>query len=200
MARPYGACRLYSEDVKRRAARAVRVALSQRLIATEGGPEYGIGEPYRKEFTRRHFLTGTAAVSATPPAAIAGYLITVMDVVAAAGTPTPAAGVMFNPWTHERTVPEPVLHIEQRDTVQFTLVNDATTGHSMDFQPARTQWYQNYAAIAPGASLEFDRTANFPGVFMYHCGTLSVLHHISNGMYGAVVVDRNFDGAMSVTP
>jgi len=34
---------------------------------------------------------------------------------------------------------------------------------------------------------------------MYHCGTASVLHHISNGMYGAVVVDPNFDGAVSVT-
>ena len=31
--------------------------------------------------------------------------------------------------------------------------------------------------------------ANFPGVFMYHCGTGPVLQHISNGMYGAVVVD-----------
>jgi len=35
---------------------------------------------------------------------------------------------------------------------------------------------------------------------MYHCSTAPLLHHISNGMYGAVVVHPNFDGAMSVTP
>jgi nitrite reductase (NO-forming) len=111
-----------------------------------------------------------------------------------------AAGVMFNSWTCERTVPGPVLHIEQGDTVQFTHINDATSGHSMDYHTARTPWDKNYITIACGASLEFDWTANFPGVFMYRRGTAPVLHYISNGMYDAVVVDPNFDGAISVTP
>ena len=30
-----------------------------------------------------------------------------------------------------------------------------------------------------------------PGVFMYHCGVPPVLEHISNGMYGAIVVEPN---------
>jgi nitrite reductase (NO-forming) len=68
----------------------------------------------------------------------------------------------------------------------------------LDFHSARTPWDKNYITIAPGESLKFDWTADFPGVFMYHCGTVPLLHHISKGMYGAVVVP-NFDGAMSVT-
>ncbi len=68
------------------------------------------------------------------------------------------------------------------------------------FHSGRTPWDKNHITIAPGASLKFDWTANFPGVFMYHCSTAPLLHHISNGMYGAVVVHPNFDGAMSVTP
>jgi nitrite reductase (NO-forming) len=59
----------------------------------------------------------------------------------------------------------------------------------MDFHSARTPWDKNYITIVPGDSITFDWTAEFPGVFMYHCGTPPVLHHISNGMYGAVVVD-----------
>jgi nitrite reductase (NO-forming) len=193
-------------------------------------------EPYRKEFTRRHFLAGSGVVAAAAAGGVAGYVIAQVDGGGApqghAATPTPAggllpgpkprgeitaprdaslpplqpsplqltyamrdaaveigAGVMFNSWTFEGVVPGPVLHVKQGDLIQFTLVNEATTGHSMDFHSARTPWDKNYITIAPGESLSFDWTAEFPGVFMYHCGTPPVLHHISNGMYGTVVVD-----------
>ena len=41
----------------------------------------------------------------------------------------------------------------------------------------------------PTRSSHFTWTADYPGVFMYHCGTGPVIQHIANGMYGAVVVD-----------
>lgn len=100
-----------------------------------------------------------------------------------------AAGVRYNAWTFEDTVPAPVLHVKQGDTVQFTLVNEASAGHSIDFHAARTPWDKNYITIVPGDSLSFDWTADFPGVYVYHCGTAPVLHHIANGMYGVIVVD-----------
>ncbi len=100
-----------------------------------------------------------------------------------------AAGVRYNAWTFEDTVPAPVLHVRQGDTVQFTLINEASAGHSIDFHAARTPWDKNYITIVPGDSLSFDWTADFPGVYVYHCGTASVLHHIANGMYGVIVVD-----------
>jgi nitrite reductase (NO-forming) len=31
--------------------------------------------------------------------------------------------------------------------------------------------------------------AEYSGIWMYHCGTAPVLHHIGNGMYGAVIID-----------
>jgi nitrite reductase (NO-forming) len=46
-----------------------------------------------------------------------------------------------------------------------------------------------YRSIAPGQTIEFEFTANYPGVFMYHCGTPMILEHIASGMYGAVVVE-----------
>ena len=36
---------------------------------------------------------------------------------------------------------------------------------------------------------EFEFTLNYPGVFMYHCGTPMILEHIASGMYGVVVVE-----------
>jgi nitrite reductase (NO-forming) len=100
-----------------------------------------------------------------------------------------AAGVRYNAWTYESLLPGPVLHVKQGDAINFTLVNDATSGHSIDFHSARTPWDQSYITILPGDSLSFNWTAEFPGVYMYHCGTAPVIHHIANGMYGAVVVD-----------
>src|SRR6185503_13581245 len=32
-------------------------------------------------------------------------------------------------------------------------------------------------------------TVNYPGIFMYHCGTPMILEHIASGMYGAVIVE-----------
>ena len=100
-----------------------------------------------------------------------------------------AAGVKYNSWAYDGLLPGPPLHVKVGDTINFTLVNDSQTGHSIDFHSARTPWDKNYITIVPGDSLSFTWTAEFPGVFMYHCGTPPVLHHIGNGMYGAVIVD-----------
>jgi len=98
-------------------------------------------------------------------------------------------GVRYNAWTFGGTVPGPVIHVRQRDTVEFTLKNSSRMGHSIDFHAAETPWNINYKTILPGETFSFTWQANFPGVFMYHCGTGPVLHHIANGMYGAVIVD-----------
>ncbi len=99
-----------------------------------------------------------------------------------------APDVPVDLWTYDGTVPGPVLHVNQGDTVKFTLINDGTTQHSIDFHAAQTAWNKNYVSVDPGKSLTFEWKANYPGVFMYHCGTPPVIHHIGNGMYGAIVV------------
>jgi nitrite reductase (NO-forming) len=44
-------------------------------------------------------------------------------------------------------------------------------------------------SIAPGEELLYEWTADYAGVWMYHCGTAPTLHHIANGMYGMVIVE-----------
>jgi nitrite reductase (NO-forming) len=100
-----------------------------------------------------------------------------------------AAGVRYNAWTFAGRVPGPFIRVRQGDTINFTLKNSANQGHSIDFHAAQTPWNTSYKTILPGESLSFTWKANFPGVFMYHCGTAPVLHHIANGLYGAVIVD-----------
>ena len=61
--------------------------------------------------------------------------------------------------------------------------------HSMDFHAAMVSPQDKYRSIAPGQTITFEFTPNYPGVFMYHCGTPMVLEHIASGMYGAVIVE-----------
>jgi len=100
-----------------------------------------------------------------------------------------AGGVKLNAWTFGGTVPGPIVHVREGDTIDFTLRNNGAIGHSLDFHAAQVPPDVAYATIVPGDELSFTWRANYPGVFMYHCGTGPVLEHVANGMYGAVVVD-----------
>lgn len=100
-----------------------------------------------------------------------------------------APGVVMKAWTFGGSLPGPALHVRQGDTVEFKLVNSGSLQHSIDFHAAQTPWDKNYQSIGPGETLAFTWKANYPGVFMYHCGTPPVMHHIASGMYGAIIVD-----------
>ncbi len=100
-----------------------------------------------------------------------------------------APDVPYDTWTFNGTVPGPILRVRQGDQVNFTLVNNGKMEHSIDFHAAQTPWNINYRSIKAGEKLSFTFTANYPGVFMYHCGTPPVIAHIANGMYGAIIVE-----------
>lgn len=60
--------------------------------------------------------------------------------------------------------------------------------HSMDFHSGTVAMDDKWRNVGPGQTIQFEWIANYPGVYLYHCGTPSVLHHMSMGQYGAVVV------------
>jgi nitrite reductase (NO-forming) len=100
-----------------------------------------------------------------------------------------ANNVYYDAWTFNGTVPGPSIFVNQGDTIVFKLINNMTNmKHSIDFHAAEVDWSTDYASIGPGETKAFNFTVNYPGVFMYHCGTPPVLEHISNGMYGAIIV------------
>ncbi|KRE85834.1 nitrite reductase [Rhodanobacter sp. Soil772] len=100
-----------------------------------------------------------------------------------------ASGVRYQAWTFGKSVPGPVIHVRQGQTVNVVLTNHGTMQHSIDFHSAITPPNLHYADIMPGESIRFSFVAKVPGAFLYHCGTPPVLLHIGNGMYGAIIVD-----------
>lgn len=100
-----------------------------------------------------------------------------------------APGVTQEMWTFNDHVPGPTLHGKIGDVFTVTLVNKGKLGHSIDFHASKVAWSDEMRTIEPGASLVYQFTADYAGAFMYHCGTAPTLHHIGNGMYGAIIID-----------
>lgn len=101
------------------------------------------------------------------------------------------AGNTQRMWTYEGTIPGPLVRVRQGDTVEFTLHNHPDNGnsHSMDFHAARVDVLDEFSDVRPGESKQFSFTADYPGVFLYHCGSDSMSEHIARGMYGVIIVD-----------
>ena len=103
-----------------------------------------------------------------------------------------AEGTTFGYWTFNGKVPGPFLRVRIGDTVDVRLKNssDSAMVHSVDF----------HAATGPGGGAASTQTnpgeekgvkfkALIPGLYVYHCATPMVAHHIANGMYGLILVE-----------
>ncbi|HTY98947.1 MAG TPA: multicopper oxidase domain-containing protein [Rhodocyclaceae bacterium] len=112
-----------------------------------------------------------------------------------------APGIQYSAWTFGNQVPGPIIRARVGDRIHFSMTNrsdEVAPGsisfqtpmmHSMDFHAAMVSPQDKYRSIAPGQTIAFDFTPNYPGVFMYHCGTPMILEHIASGMYGVMVVE-----------
>ncbi|MDP9018093.1 MAG: multicopper oxidase domain-containing protein, partial [Candidatus Eremiobacteraeota bacterium] len=120
---------------------------------------------------------GVVAVPATNPATLdllpalpAGHIVSVklalIDKVVRI-SPT----VRYRAWTFNGVVPGPVIHARVGDTIDVTLTNKASMGHSIDFHAALAPPNVAYQTIEPGQTLHFSWVASMPGAFLYHCGT-----------------------------
>ena len=98
-------------------------------------------------------------------------------------------GVTQELWTFNGQAPGPVLRGKVGDTFEVTLVNKGKLGHSIDFHSSKVAWNDEMRTLKPGESLVYKYEAKHSGIFMYHCGTAPALHHIGNGMFGAIIID-----------
>jgi nitrite reductase (NO-forming) len=111
--------------------------------------------------------------------------------------------VNYAAWTFGDSIPGPIIKVRVGRTIRFSMTDRSNESmnnmtmqlnmkpmqHSIDFHAAMVNPQDKYRTIQPGETIQFYWTANYPGVFMYHCATPSVLMHISNGMFGMVIVE-----------
>lgn len=95
-------------------------------------------------------------------------------------------------WTFNGKVPGPFLRVRVGDTIELHLKNDASSAmyHSVDLHAVNgTGGGAAFTEVEPGQDKGFVFKALTPGLFVYHCATPMVANHISNGMYGLILVE-----------
>ncbi len=127
---------------------------------------------------------------ATAPTRLEGSVHDI-DIVMTEEEMTIAEGFVQKVWTFGGTVPGPVIRVKVGDTIRIRLKNpiENQLGHSIDFHASQVAWNDEMTTIAPGEEKLYEWTADYAGVWMYHCGTSPALHHIANGMVGMVIVE-----------
>jgi nitrite reductase (NO-forming) len=89
-------------------------------------------------------------------------------------------------------VPGPFIRVRVGDTIEVVLKNDESSefAHSVDFHAATGPGGGAVATqTKPGGETTFTFKALNSGLFVYHCATPMVAHHITNGMYGLILVE-----------
>lgn len=115
------------------------------------------------------------------------YHLKVQEVIA-----TLADGIEYLYWTFDRTVPGPMLRARVGDTIELTLENHwtSTHDHSIDLHAVTGPGGGGaLTAVKPGEKKTLVFKALHAGVFIYHCATPNVPTHITNGLYGLIVID-----------
>lgn len=101
-------------------------------------------------------------------------------------------GVKYGFWSYNGTVPGPMARVRVGDTVQFHLSNasDSTQPHNIDIHAVNgAHGGAALSSVSPGEEKIFSFSAMAPGLYIYHCAAGSIVDHISNGMYGLILVE-----------
>jgi len=103
-----------------------------------------------------------------------------------------ADGTTYTYWTFNGKVPGPLIRVRVGDTVELHVKNspDSLMTHSIDLHAVTGPGGGSVATqTQPGGETMFTFQALKPGLFVYHCATPMVPQHISNGMYGMILVE-----------
>lgn len=101
-------------------------------------------------------------------------------------------GATYDYWTFNGKVPGPFLRARVGDMVTINLKNatNSTMMHDIDLHAVNGPGGGAVATqVAPGETKSFTFKALVPGLYVYHCAVPVASHHISNGMYGMILVE-----------
>jgi nitrite reductase (NO-forming) len=103
-----------------------------------------------------------------------------------------ATGTTYTYWTFNNQVPGPFYRVRIGDTIEVHMKNSSSSimSHSVDFHAVTGPGGGAVMTqTKPGEETMFTAKAINPGLFVYHCATPMVADHISNGMYGLILVE-----------
>ncbi len=135
----------------------------------------------------------TTAAPFVPPAITRKHATKVkLDIEVKEHTKMLADGVAYTYWTFGDDTPGKFIRVREGDLIETKFSNhpDNTVAHNIDFHAATGPGGGGEASfVAPGHSATFTWRAMRPGLYLYHCVAAPAGLHLSNGMYGLILVE-----------
>ena len=100
-------------------------------------------------------------------------------------------GVQYDYWGYNKQVPGPFVRVREGDTIEFHFKNSegSKNTHTIDFHSMTGPCGAAcILSTEPGKEAIVSAKAISPGLFVYHCGAQPIPVHISNGLYGLILV------------
>lgn len=103
-----------------------------------------------------------------------------------------ADGVSYTYWTFGDDAPGQFIRVREGDLIETRFSNhpDNSVAHNIDFHAATGPGGGGEASfVAPGHTAIFSWRAMRAGLYLYHCVAAPAGMHLSNGMYGLILVE-----------
>ena len=101
-------------------------------------------------------------------------------------------GVTYDFWGYNGHVPGPFVRVREGDTIEFHFKNSTSSknSHTVDFHAMTGPCGAACILMTePGKETVVQAKALNPGLFVYHCAAPPIPVHISNGLYGLILVE-----------
>ena len=101
-------------------------------------------------------------------------------------------GVEYDFWGYNHRVPGPFIRVREGDTVEVHFKNSESSinTHTVDFHSMTGPCGAACIIMTePGKESVVQAKAVSPGLFVYHCAAPPIPVHISNGLYGLILVE-----------
>jgi nitrite reductase (NO-forming) len=138
-------------------------------------------------------IARTAIAPNVPPAITRKHATRViLNVEVREHVATLSDGVQYLYWSFGDETPAKFIRVREGDLVETHFSNhpDNQLAHNIDFHGATGPGGGGEASfIAPGHTAVFTWRAMRPGLYLYHCVAAPAGVHISNGMYGLILVE-----------
>jgi nitrite reductase (NO-forming) len=152
-----------------------------------------IGDDLSREPVRGHEEAEMASAPNVPPPITRKYATRViLNVEVREHIGTLSDGVQYLYWSFGDETPAKFIRVREGDLVETHFKNhpDNQLAHNLDLHGCTGPGGGGEASfIAPGHECTFTWRAMRPGLFLYHCVAAPAGVHISNGMYGLILVE-----------
>lgn len=145
--------------------------------------------PYGGDFAPPHHLEADALDALTVPPAASSTTVRELEMTVTEQRIEVASGLVYDAWVYNGTAPGPIIRATEGELLRIRFLNATGRNHNLHFHGRHSVLHDGWEPVVPGGETVYEIEAGPAGFHPYHCHVPPIDHHISRGLYGAMIVD-----------